>query len=109
MFITGTQILLYVGVKSPNEVETAWAEYVADAINEGIVVRLNGAEITNPPPAELITAAIMAAAEAYKRREAPFGGTAFAADDQTAIRLARDYLHAVAPMIDRYGNGPGIG
>lgn len=108
MFITAAQILLYVGVKTPTDVETAWAGYVADAVNDGITVRLNGAVITDPPPAELVTAAAYAGAEAYKRREAPFR-TVTGDESEQAVRLARDYLAGAAPIIDRYGNGPGIG
>lgn len=109
MFITGAQVLLYVGVKTPSELETIWAGYVADAVNDGITVRLNGAAITNPPPAELVTAAAYAAAEAYKRRELPFGITSFVDGAGEAVRLSRDYLDGIKPLIDRYGNGPGIG
>lgn len=108
MFVEATEILTYVGVKSPTDAETEWAQVCADAVNDGITVRLNGAVITNPVPHELHTAAIMAGGETYKRREAPFGVTGFA-DSEGAIRLARDYLEGVKPMIDRYGNGPGIG
>lgn len=109
MFVTAQEVLAYVGVKTPTEAETEWATLCANAVNDGIIIRLNGAFITDPPPDELKAAARMAAGEAYKRREAPFGGTAFSTEDQTAIRLARDYLAAVGPQIDRYGNGPGIG
>jgi hypothetical protein len=51
----------------------------------------------------------MAGGEAYKRREAPFGVTGYNDMEGNAIRLARDYLEGVKPVIDRYGNGPGIG
>ena len=109
MFVTGAEVLVYVGVKSPSAPETEWADLVADAVNTGILIRLNGAVITDPPPAELKTAAMMAAGEAYKRRETPFGVTGFSDVEGQAIRLARDYLDGVKPEIDRYGAGPGIG
>lgn len=106
--VTGDEILAYVGVKTPSDAESAWADACASAVDQGIMIRLNGAVLTNPPPDELHTVAIMAGGEAYKRREAPFGVTGFQ-DTEGAIRLARDYLSGVQPQIDRYGNGPGIG
>jgi len=109
MFVEPDAILAYVGIKAPTTDETAWAEACAAAVNDGINVRLNGAAITDPPPAELKTAAVMAGSEAFKRREAPFGITGFNDIEGNAIRLARDYLDSIRPIIDRYGAGPGIG
>ena len=107
-FTTGERVLAYVGVKTPTQFETEWADACADAVNSGIEVRLNGAVITLPLPSELATAATMAGGEAFKRREAPFGVAGFN-DVEGAIRLARDYLEGIKPQIDRYSNGPGIG
>jgi hypothetical protein len=106
--VTAEDVIAYVGVKNPGDFETAWAGKCADAVESGIYIRLNGALITDPPPSELHLAATMAAGEAYKRREVPFGVTGYN-DTEGAIRLARDYLEQVRPQIDRYGNGPGIG
>jgi len=110
MFVTPEDVIAYVGVKTPSQADTDWATLVASAVDSGITVRLNGAVIIDPSPAmdELHLAATFAAGEAYKRREVAFGGTGFA-DIEAASALARDYLSAVAPQIDRYGNGPGIG
>lgn len=108
MFVEADEIIAYVGVKTPGQNEQDWAQACADAVNDGIAIRLNGAPVVDPPPPELHTAAIMAGGEAYKRREAPFGVTGFS-DAEGAIRLAKDYLEGIRPMIDRYGNGPGIG
>lgn len=109
-FVEAIQILAYVGVKSPTDAENVWATACANAVNAAIDVRLNGAGLVDPLPEdhELRTAAIMAGGEAYKRREAPFGVTSFS-DIEGAVRLAKDYIEAIKPMIDRYGNGPGIG
>ena len=109
VFVEPEAILAYVGVKSPTDDETAWATACSNAVNDGITVRLNGAVIIDPPPHELATAALMAGGEAYKRREAPFGITGFNDIEGNAIRLSRDYLDGVKPVIDRYGAGPGIG
>lgn len=107
-FVTSAQILAFVGVKNPTPEDTAWSAACADAVNAGITVRLNGAEITLPPPAELQTAAIMAGGETYKRREAPFGITGFNDIEGNAIRISRDYLDGITPIIARYSI-PGIG
>jgi hypothetical protein len=58
---------------------------------------------------ELKVAARIAGTEAFKRKEAAFGLTGYADLQGAAIRVSRDYLQAVYPQIDRYGNGPGIG
>jgi hypothetical protein len=110
-FVTGTQILALVGVENPTQIETLWADAVASAVNSGITVRLNGAVIASPSPAndELLVAAGLAGAEAFKRREAIFGQTGYADLEANAVRLSRDYLDGVQPLIDRYSNGPGIG
>lgn len=108
-FVTAAEILEYAGVKSPTDSESAWAETVAKAVNDGIIVRLNGASVLNPAASELHLAAVYAGGEAYKRREAPFGVTGFEDMEGRAIRLARDYLEGAKPIIDRYSAGPGIG
>lgn len=104
--LTGTQILAFVGVKVPSTVESTWADACAAAVVSGITVRLNGA--TPAAFDELDVAALIAGAECYKRREATFGLTGYADMEGAAIRVARDYLDGVAPLINRYGNGPGI-
>jgi hypothetical protein len=77
----------------------------------GLTTRLNGAVIESPSGAEdeLNVALLLAGAEGYKRREATFGLTGFADLEGNAIRVARDYLAGMQPLVDRYGNGPGIG
>jgi len=107
-FVTSAEILSYVGVKSPTTEDTAWSVACAAAVNDRITVRLNGAEIVDPPPAELHTAAIMAGGETYKRREAPFGITGFSDIEGNAIRISRDYIDSISPIISRY-SVPGIG
>jgi|SRR6187431_2186128 len=105
--VTADDIIAYVGVKTPSQAETDWAVACAAAVEAGIAARLNGAIIVEPN-AELHLAAVMAGGEAFKRREVPFGSTGFS-DTEEAVALTRDYLAAVAPQIDRNGNGPGIG
>ena len=49
----------------------------------------------------------MAGVEAYKRREAVFGITGYVDLQGAAIRVARDYLEAQRPILDRYAT-PGL-
>ncbi len=106
--LTGTEILIFVGVQVPSADEQSWADACAAAINQGILVRLNG-NVMPADDSELNVAALLAGAEAYKRREATFGLTGYADMEGAAIRVSRDYLTGMAPLIDRYGAGPGIG
>lgn len=105
--LTGAQVLSFVGVKTPTADDTTWANAVAAAVLAGITARLNGAVPTAWE--ELNVAALLAGAEAFKRREAAFGLTGYADMEGNAIRVARDYLEGMKPIIDRYSNGPGIG
>lgn len=109
--LTGAHILAFVGNTKPSQADTDWADAVAKAILSGVVTRLNGAEIASPSGAEdeINVAMTLAAAEAYKRKEATFGLTGYGDMEGNAIRVARDYLNGVYPLVDRYGNGPGIG
>lgn len=109
--VTGAQILDYVGVKAPTASDEEWANAVAKAVTAGATFLLNGAVITAPSAAEdeLNVALLIAGAEAYKRREATFGLTGYADLEGSAIRVAKDYMEGVKPIVFRYGNGPGIG
>jgi hypothetical protein len=112
---TGTGILAAVGVTSPTAEDSAWSEACAAAVNAGIDVRMRGTPAAAPPieppppleldPAaypELTYAATIAGAEAYKRREAVYGLTGYVDLEGAAIRVARDYLEGVAPIIARH-------
>jgi hypothetical protein len=117
-WVTGAAILVqsgaYTDADAATPSDTAWAAQCASAISEGFDARLRGAwgdDGLDPPaplppptplPAELATAALNAGVELYKRREAPFGPTGYVDIQGAAIRLARDYLEAVAPIIARY-------
>lgn len=109
--LTGAQILSFVGNKAPTADDTTWAGMCADAVTAAVQSRLNGAVIADASPAEneLNTAMLLAGAEAYKRKEATFGTSGYADLEGNAIALARDYVAAVAPLIDRWSAGPGIG
>src|SRR4029079_3540360 len=99
--LTAEQVLAFVGVVTPDEQETAWAEMVAKALVAGLTQRLNGAVIVDGSAAEddLNVALMLGGAEGYKRREATFGLTGYADLEGNAIRVARDYLDGVRPLI----------
>lgn len=111
--VTGTQILAFVGdiAYVPGTPEAIWADAVAAALMSGVQHRLNGAVIVDGSgaEAELNVALLLGGAEGYKRREATFGLTGYADLEGNAIRVARDYLDGVRPLIERYSAGPGIG
>lgn len=110
IYVTAAQVLSGVGNGAPSSDETEWATACAAAVNAAVEIRLQGAEILNPSPAydELTLAARLAGAEAYKRKEAVFGVTGYSDLEGAAIRIARDYLTGVGPIIERY-SVPGIG
>jgi hypothetical protein len=106
VWITGADILLHAGVtaggaSAPSDEDVAWADACAAAVSAGFDHRLTGATVTGDEP-ELVWAARGCGVEAYKRREAVFGLTGYVDLQGAAIRVARDYLEAVAPTIARY-------
>ena len=108
-WVTGAEVLAFVGVESPTAGESTWADAVAAGVSVGIDRRLNGGTVPPDSEAEVRVAATLAGAEAYKRRSAPFGVTGYADLAGVGIRVARDYLEGVKPLVDRWSNGPGIG
>lgn len=110
-YVTAAQVLAFVGVDTPSGAETEWATACADAVESAIVERLGGAVIADPSGAldELSLAARIAAGEAYKRKEATFGVTGYADLQGAAIRVARDYVDGVYPLVNRYRIVGGIG
>lgn len=107
--LSGSEILAFVGNNTPSADDIAWADACASAVIAGIATSLNGAALSLSGEAELSVASLIAGAECYKRREATFGVTGYADLEGNAIRVAKDYLAGVKPIIDRYSNGPGIG
>ena len=111
-WVTGAEVLVHSGAYSDpaaaTPADTEWADLCAAAVSSGMDRRLDGAVWPAPPiepaeaPAELLLAARQAGVEAYKRREATFGLTGYVDLQGAAIRIARDYLESIAPLIDRY-------
>lgn len=100
------ELLTYCGAPAPHDqADLAWAQLVIAAASAGVTTALNrGADPALEPAGtvELVLALRIAAAEAYKRREAPFAVLPFADLSGGAVRLARDYLDGVRPIIQRY-------
>jgi hypothetical protein len=102
-WVTGAAILAQVGNVAPSVGDADWADACASAVSAGLDMRLFGT-VVDPLalPAELTWAALMAGVEAYKRREATFGLTGYVDLQGAAIRVARDYLESIGPIIARY-------
>jgi hypothetical protein len=107
-WVTAEQILAHAGVTSPTPADEEWSAVCADAVCAGIDERLVGSTWISLPtyptelPAELLAAARGAGVEAYKRREAVFGITGYVDLAGAAVRVSRDYLAAIEPIIARY-------
>lgn len=103
--VTGAAILAQAGVDTPDAEETAWADVCAQAVQAGVVRRVDRAAddpVWDEATPELMDAALIAGVEAYKRRDAPFGVTGYADLQGIAVRVARDYIDTVAPILDRW-------
>jgi hypothetical protein len=104
-WVTGDEILVQSGAASdPSAAAPAdktWADLCAAAVSGGFDAKLDGVTFATPP-AELTFAALTAGVEAYKRREATFGLTGYVDMQGAAIRVSRDYLDAIAPLLARY-------
>lgn len=111
-WVTADAILVQSGAAADpaaaSPADREWAAACAAAVSAGLDYRLMGSVWVNPlidpapVPAELTWAALNAGVEAYKRREAAFGLTGFVDLQGAAIRVARDYLEAIAPIVARY-------
>lgn len=110
-WVTGAAILAHAGVTTPTAGESAWADACAKAVSAGIDARLAWADrpVTTPPWApsqaatdEIIGNALTAGAEAYARKQAPFGVTGYQDLQGAAVRVARDYLEGIRPQLDRW-------
>jgi hypothetical protein len=112
-WVTADEILVGSGAvasdpATASESDSEWAQACASAVSAGFDARLEGAVFASPPieppelPPELRLVARIAGIEAYKRREATFGITGYVDLQGAAIRVARDYLEAAAPVIARY-------
>ena len=99
-WVTGAEVLAFVGIDAPTTGEQTWADAVAAAVDAGVTRHLNGALVPFEGDPEVRAAATMAASEAFRRRSAPFGVTGYADLSGVAIRVARDYLEGVRPLLE---------
>lgn len=93
---------------SAKPADREWAEACAGAVSAGFDRKMEGSVWVDPLiypaelPPELTAAARLAGVESFKRREAVFGVTGYVDLQGAAIRVSRDWLEAVAPIIARY-------
>lgn len=110
MILTGADFLAWAGVKQPTPDDSAWADLAAAAITAAIHDELDivdAAALDTAP--EIQAAARLAASELYQRRSAPFGSTGYVEPNTgTIVRLARDYIDAIRPILWRYRNVAGL-
>ena len=107
IIITGAELLAWAGATNPNATETAWATACADAVNAALAQRVPDLVDTDPGWPDVKAAATIAGGELYKRREAPFGVVTMA-DAGELVRLARDYLAPVMPIVNRWTPTGGV-
>jgi hypothetical protein len=92
---TGAAILEQSGAAPGSPADVAWADLCAAAVNAGLDVRLTGAVLLEPLPAELERVALQAGVTAYKAREAN-------ADASAPAGIVGDYLDTHEGVIARW-------
>lgn len=95
MSVTLAEFQAYVGTD-----ETAFPQECLDS-GLALVVRYIG-DVATVPAAVKDQATYIAASELFHRRSAPNGISQFATMDGTAVRVARDPLTAVYPLLQPY-------
>ena len=109
--ITGPELYGYIagGSATTNPDDLAWSDEVAAAVNAAATHELEGEPIAELSPAwhDLHAHALMAGAETYKRREAPFGIAGFDVQGG-AIRMSADDLKPLRAAIARWHRSGGI-
>jgi len=106
--ITGAEILTIAGVTAPTAEDQAWADLCAAATDDAAATFLDW-----PDPiidtGEIKPLCLLAGAELYVRRAAPFGQTGYV-DLNTGgmVRMARDFLEGVKPALARHRNVAGL-
>jgi hypothetical protein len=103
-WVSGAAILAFVRVTAPTATDTDWANACAAAVNAGIENVLGTAAEGLPEAAiaEIATNALTAGGDAYRRRDQPFGLTSYQDLQGLAQRVARDYLEAIRPQLNRW-------
>lgn len=85
-------------------VSTADQAFIEDCLDEAIAMVDNrcGTAVSLVPMAVLHRAYIELGSELYNRKSAPNGISQFAAADGSAIRVARDPMVSVEPILQRF-------
>jgi hypothetical protein len=92
---TGAAILAHAGAAPGSDLDVAWSELCASAVNQGIDARLEGAIYIAPPlPAELVRAALSAGVQTFKSREANL--------DAQLPAVSGDAIASIEPILERY-------
>jgi hypothetical protein len=102
-WVTPDQGLAFVRIIVPTAAETDWANTLAAAINSGIDGYLGaGFQVDYPPQPEILASAQRAFGYAWKYREAPFGEAQWLDEQGGSVRLARDWIDPIKPILNRY-------
>lgn len=101
-WISAADGLVFVRVVNPTQGEQDWAISLAAAINGGIGAYLGDVAIGPTGQDEIEAAALRAFGYAWKYREAPFGEAQWLDEQGGAIRLAKDWLDPIKPILNRY-------
>ena len=83
--------------------------YIAQCWEEAIALVTTFAGSSNVPSAVLTRCYIECGSELFHRRSAPMGVSQFASADGTAVRVARDPLLGVYPLLRPYTGLGGVG
>lgn len=118
--VTGADVFAFVGAGGTyddtpaNGTPSAWALIVAAAVNQGIASAIGRGDdydddIGTDAMAEVRAAAHVAGNDLWTRREAPFGLAGYS-DTDAGVRVARDWITGIAPVLERYRDvSQGIG
>ena len=106
-WIDADELLAAVGVDpgSASDDNRTWAELTSAGINTGMLRSLDRTvddPILVTGEADLKLAAFAAGRNAYKRRETAFDTAGYADLDGAVVRVARDAIQTVEPMLDRW-------
>jgi hypothetical protein len=102
-WVTPAQGLGFVRIVTPTQGETDWANTLAPAINSAIDEYLGaGFEVSYPPQIEISAAALRSFGYAWKYREAPFGEAQWLDEQGGSVKLARDWIDPIKPILARY-------
>ena len=107
-WVTPASGLNFVRITTPNPGESDWADMLAPAINAAIWKYLGNWVRTDIADAEIRAAAHRAFGYGWKYREAPFGEAQWLDEQGGAVRLAKDWIDPIKPILDRWRDATGM-